>query len=90
MKRYIDGTALLNKYNSGNMTANEMYQALIEQPTADVVEVKHGTWISHYDDLFPVESTQECSICHEEESISLYNENYCPNCGAKMDGGDSE
>ncbi len=39
MARYIDGTALLNKYNCGNLTANEMYQALIEAPTADVVEV---------------------------------------------------
>lgn len=52
---------------------------------ADAVEIKQGKWIYHPDDLFPAESTQECSICHEEESISLCNENYCPNCGAKMD-----
>ena len=66
--------------------AVEIADAMEGIPTADVVEVKHGWWISHYDDLFPVESTQECSICHEEEFISLCNENYCPNCGAKMDG----
>lgn len=43
-----------------------------------------GAWIYHIDDLFPAEGTQECSNCHQEEKISLCNENYCPNCGAKM------
>ncbi len=43
-----------------------------------------GEWIYHIDDLFPAEGTQECSNCHQEEKISLCNENYCPNCGAKM------
>lgn len=41
-------------------------------------------WIYHTDELFPAESKQECSNCHEEELYSLCNENYCPNCGAKM------
>ena len=54
---------------------------------ADVVPVRHGRWIYHPDDLFPAESKQECSYCHEEEYVTLCNENYCPNCGAKMDGG---
>ena len=52
---------------------------------ADVTQVRHGHWIYHPDDLFPNDSTQECSYCHAEESLTLYNENYCPNCGAKMD-----
>ena len=56
-------------------------------PAADVAPVRHGRWIYHIDDLFPGDSTQECSCCHEEEYLTLYNENYCPNCGAKMDGG---
>ena len=56
-------------------------------PSADVAPVRHGRWIYHPDDLFPGDSTQECSCCHEEEYLTLYNENYCPNCGAKMDGG---
>ena len=60
---------------------------LDEIPAADVSPVRHGRWIYHPDDLFPGDSTQECSCCHEEEYLTLYNENYCPNCGAKMDGG---
>lgn len=50
------------------------------------LERKKGKWIFHIDDLFPEESTQECSVCHEEESIKIQNDNFCPNCGADMRG----
>lgn len=55
-------------------------------PTIEAEPVRHGHWIYHPDDLFPCESKQECSICHAKELFTLNNENYCPNCGAKMDG----
>lgn len=54
-------------------------------PSVDAVPVRHGQWIYHIDDLFPAESTQECDQCHEELPL-LYDDNFCPNCGAKMDG----
>ena len=54
-------------------------------PAADVAPVRHAHWIYHRDNLFPSDSTQECSYCHKEESLTLHNDNYCPNCGAKMD-----
>lgn len=50
-----------------------------------VMAQRHGHWIYNGDDLFPCESTQECSVCHEHEWITLQNENFCPHCGAKMD-----
>ena len=56
------------------------------QQSVPVTARKQGYWIYHTDDLFPAESTQECFMCHEHESITLYNENFCPNCGAKMKG----
>lgn len=43
-----------------------------------------GKWIMHIDDLFPEESTQECSNCHEHETIQICNDNFCPCCGADM------
>ena len=47
-----------------------------------------GEWIKHIDNLFPEESTEECPFCHEEQLIRLGNDdNFCPNCGAKMKGG---
>lgn len=48
--------------------------------TADVVEVKHGRWVSH-----DLEVTFSCSECDFTTDFRLSN--YCPNCGAKMDGG---
>jgi hypothetical protein len=49
---------------------------VINAPTVDAVEVKHGRWISH-------EGYEECDICHTK---AIYSHNFCPNCGAKMDG----
>ena len=49
-------------------------------------ERKTGHWIIHSDDLFPSESTQECSECHEHQPLDWRrSDNYCPNCGAKME-----
>lgn len=48
--------------------------------SADVAPVVHGRWIMH-DDEFGL--TCECSACHIE---TMGDGNYCPNCGAKMDG----
>lgn len=50
-------------------------------------EASEGEWIVHYNDIFPVESTEECSICHAEQYINGNDDNYCPNCGAKMKQG---
>lgn len=49
-------------------------------PTADVVEVVHGEWIS----LEPEIGLFACSKC--EHKILREECNYCPNCGARMDG----
>lgn len=54
---------------------------------ADVVPVVHGRW--GIDDFWSdnVQITGKCAAC--SEIISWFNElpNYCPNCGARMDGG---
>ena len=56
--------------------------------TIEVKPVKHGKWIeklSHIQEF-------ECSVCSESlcfsYDICFYKHNYCPFCGAKMDGGD--
>lgn len=51
---------------------------------------KQGEWIVHFDDLFPEESTEECSVCHAEQIITGNDNNFCPHCGAKMEGVDDE
>ena len=49
------------------------------QPTADVAPVRHGRWKRVGDTAW------ECSACG---CISCCNGTYCPDCGAKMDGGE--
>lgn len=59
-------------------------------PRADVAEVKHGEWIIKTDE-YDCEYMM-CSVCKEEfypsdaDTVDT-TPNYCPNCGAKMDGG---
>lgn len=63
---------------------------LLEQPTADVEEVKHGEWKQGIPYI--------CSVCgkpapdekNTSEKYSCWTSPYCPNCGAKMDGGNVE
>ena len=61
-----------------------------DEKQCDYYEQKrpHGKWIRHVDDLFPEESTEECSVCHEEQRITGNDDNFCPNCGADMREGD--
>lgn len=47
-------------------------------------EIQRGEWIKHIDDLFPEESTEECSGCHEEQRITGNDDNFCPCCGLPM------
>ena len=49
-------------------------------PTVDAEPVRHGKWI------FGGDGCVLCSVC-DEEVPNYIHRNYCPNCGAKMDGG---
>ena len=65
------------------------YATLIlrEAPTIDVTPVRHGQWGTHSDrpDLLI------CSVCKCGFDMWKHDpHNYCPNCGAKMDGGLNE
>lgn len=62
------------------------FVALIDNaPTVDAVEVVHGEWESYPSNLY-----KRCSVCKREYDKLRNNfvGNYCPSCGAKMDGGD--
>ena len=64
----------------------QVYRALKQLPSAQP-ERKTGQWIIHSDDLFPAESTMECSVCHHEQHLIIDDE-YCPHCGARMEVAD--
>ncbi len=52
-------------------------------PAADVAPVVHGRWV---DNGIPDSILSGCSVCGFTCGSSSFF--YCPNCGAKMDGGD--
>ena len=53
--------------------------------SADVAPVRHGHWVSINE--YPYE---KCSICGETHDTVRCLDNYCPNCGARMDGESDE
>lgn len=59
-------------------------RVLMQAPTADVVEVRHGEWVLHKD------GSGTCSECQftQKNVWDFENwQNFCGHCGAKMDGG---
>lgn len=64
-------------------------------PAADVAPVRHGRWIEAEQPCgWCEEVCAECSVCGEDFVLGEYSMadlkslfRYCPNCGAKMDGG---
>ena len=69
----------------GFVTVGSVLQCLSDAKRVDAVEVVHGR---NLDEDTP--SLFECSICHWSCNDTYYGDtaeyNYCPNCGAKMDG----
>ena len=54
----------------------------------DAKEVEHGRWVMKETMIrSPFAKNAYCSVCLEETN---YAYNYCPNCGAKMDGGNED
>ena len=78
------GTALVGK---GLSYYGELIGCIEDARAADVAQVRHGRWI-HTDLAAHWLGKDECSECtyHEKDRSDLSHNNYCPNCGAKMDG----
>lgn len=62
----------------------DLANELEDFPTADIVPVQHGRWIDDRDYL----KCPECSVMVKRDFtfFDIGDWNYCPNCGAKMDG----
>ena len=96
MPKYIDADALLKKFNIDDMeTVNgcvpiRIARETIERaPTADVAEVVHGKWIllGKNEHNYETSVEEKCSLCgrYVYRYDTELQDNYCPNCGAKMD-----
>ena len=95
MNRYINAKKVMEEINRiGGHNLCEWdtigVKALIDrQPTADVVEVRHGEWVfkEYGEDTYTnLTRIYECSLCGRTiECLNEADEPYC-HCGAKMDG----
>lgn len=89
MARAIDANELMKKfrklverYDDPVKVVSEFPFLISKQPTVDAVEVVHGYWTEF-------NSFMTCSECdtdwyYTDNDTDRFN--YCPNCGARMDG----
>lgn len=77
-------------YGFGMKNIKELINAI---PAADVAPVVHGKWIVRFDGPYKRRRCY-CSHCGKHNGVGGIAKNqekpYCPNCGAKMDGGDND
>lgn len=86
-EEFISRTEALKDFEANNArnpywTPPRVKTLLLRQPAADVAEVVHGKWV---DNGIPDSILSGCSVCGFTCGSSSFF--YCPNCGAKMDGG---
>lgn len=99
MDKYIDREAVLHALheiggcdappdtwaNGFDKAIDEAYRSVQRLPAADVAPVVHGRWEWDTEDIY------RCTVCNEKahvkEVMGQPDWHYCPNCGAKMDGG---
>ena len=88
--RTIDADALkegLKEKMYGHPFERTLLSGVVDsEPTIDAVPVRHGRWVS-----VPHKLARVCSVCNRDEPYKFADTdadvyNYCPNCGAKMDG----
>ena len=94
MAEYIEREAAIKSavgalHGVSQIVAVDVVEALENEPAADVAEVRHGEWKPTYHNYYNRDGV--CQIadewhCSECKIYSRNEWNYCPNCGAKMDG----
>ena len=86
MAEYIEREKVLSKAAPVEGCFSDMISAydVVMLPAADVVLVRHGRW----------KCNKPCPVCGGDRFKGLdadiwadWEPPYCPNCGAKMDGG---
>lgn len=97
MAEYIKKEEALQQCSRfGDYTAWSISDGICSIPAADVAPVVHGRWISweKAGNFVPSPDRHECSVCHDAAQVLVNGfellSDYCPKCGAKMDGGGTE
>lgn len=87
------------EFHDGSLNAayrqgwNDAIDAIVENaPPVDAVPVRRGHWVKWFEQIYdsfgvafaPHCKCSECNI--EYDSYNANRMNFCPNCGARMDG----
>ena len=84
MAEYIDREKLLRDINHYHLSDGKFQHWVEVQQAADVAPVVHGRWVEKEKYTFGI--MYDCSLCENRILDNGHPWNYCPNCGAKMDG----
>ena len=82
MSDYIKREDALNALREYPVT--KLKTAIRRLQSADVAPIRHGRWV-----VIDAEEPRRYG-CSECKRLSWNMENYCGNCGARMDGGENE
>lgn len=92
MAEYIEHSAAIEAAKHAWAKGLDPSQYIEALPAADVAPVVHGRWDDSGRYTFPGGSTAvrctNCGCALTESEYRLNKWNYCPVCGAKMDGGE--
>ena len=85
MADYIDRNKIFSIWRSMPAPASvvSLAAAISQTPAADVAPVRHGRWKNGGNGLYDT-----CSACEKEIYLAIPM-NYCPECGAMMDGNET-
>ena len=86
MAEYIERRTAIEHLNAWCDGCGSAVECILAEPAADVAPVVHGRWNS----MDGYKTRKVCSECGWDvpEYGKFYS--YCPNCGAKMDGGNGD
>ena len=93
MAEYIEREALLREIERREalmvgdklVSVYAMKSFIKNRPSADVAQVRYGRWEWDTEDIYRCSNCAEKS--HVKEVMGHPEWDYCPNCGAKMNGG---
>ena len=96
MNEYIERERLLRRFNIDDMmnvngtliSLEDARNTISNFPAADVTPVRHGSIIETIEDGHMKRVFSCCGIDFTKMTCWM-TPNFCPECGAKMDGGDN-
>ncbi len=103
MSDYIkreDALEQFDYYDLGEYLTTQIRGMLMDVPSANVAPVRHGYWLPMVAEnkmTKDIRGARACSECgasyfsyYDVPDIEDVVPNYCPNCGARMDGDEDE